>query len=293
MRQNIPVIFDTDIGSDIDDAVALSYLLKQPRCELLGITTVTGDVARRAGGADAICRTLNRTEVPIHCGASNVLWIGPGQAEAPQFEFIRDLPQRKEWPKNTAVDFLGKMIRSRPGEITLLSTGPLTNIALLFAIDPEIPSLLKGMVSMAGVFFREEPKLEWNCLVDPIATAMVYRARPPWHISIGLDVTTQCVMPGAEVRRRFTPPPLPVVARMADTWFSKGWDFTFHDPLAAAILFHPELCTYEQGEVNIVIDPTAEKTGGTRLTAVQGKAPHRVAKDVNVDAFFNEYFSVF
>ena len=293
MAQSIPVIFDTDIGSDIDDAIALSYLLKQPRCELVGITTVTGSVAQRAGCADVICRRLNRTDVPIHCGASNVLWIGPGQAEAPQFEFIRDLPQRKDWPKNTAVDFLRETIRNRPGEITLLTTGPLTNIALLFAIDPEIPLLLKGMVSMAGVFFREGPKLEWNCLVDPIATAMVYRARPPWHISIGLDVTLQCVMPATEVRRRFTPAPLPVVAQMAETWLSKGWDFTFHDPLAAATVFHPELCTYEDGEVRLAIDPTAEKTGDTILTAMQGKAPHRVAKGVNVEAFFREYFSVF
>ena len=293
MAESIPVILDTDIGSDIDDAIALSYLLKQPRCELLGITTVTGDVAQRSACANVICRTLGRTDVPIHCGASNVLWIGPGQPEVPQFEFILDLPHRKEWPQNTAVNFLRETIRSRPGEITLLTIGPFTNIALLFAVDPEIPSLLKGMVSMAGVFFREGSKLEWNCLVDPIATAMVYRARPPWHISIGLDVTLQCVMPAAEVRLRFTPPPLPVVAQMAQTWFSKGWDFTFHDPLAAAILFHPELCTYEDGEVDLVIDPTAEKTGETSLTAVQGNAPHRVAKAVNVAAFFNEYFSVF
>src|SRR5580700_8421863 len=121
MAQNIPVILDTDIGSDIDDALALSYLLKQPRCELLGITTVTGDVAKRAGCADVICRELNRSDVPIHCGASNVLWIGPGQAEVPQFQYIRDLPRRKEWPKNTAIDFLRKTIRSRPGEITLLT----------------------------------------------------------------------------------------------------------------------------------------------------------------------------
>jgi purine nucleosidase len=55
MDQRVPVILDTDIGSDIDDAVALSYLLRQPRCELVGITTVTGDVAQRAGCADVIC----------------------------------------------------------------------------------------------------------------------------------------------------------------------------------------------------------------------------------------------
>jgi inosine-uridine nucleoside N-ribohydrolase len=74
----ISILLDTDIGSDIDDAVALSYLLKQPRCELLGITTVTGDVAKRCACAEVICRSVGRGDVPIHAGTSNVLLTGPG-----------------------------------------------------------------------------------------------------------------------------------------------------------------------------------------------------------------------
>ena len=67
----IPVLLDTDIGSDIDDAVCLAYLLRQPRCELLGVTTVSGREPRlRASLADGICRAAGRDDVPIHSGAS-------------------------------------------------------------------------------------------------------------------------------------------------------------------------------------------------------------------------------
>ena len=59
MEERVPLLFDTDIGSDIDDAVALAYLLREPRCELLGITTVTGEPLKRAMLADAVCRALS------------------------------------------------------------------------------------------------------------------------------------------------------------------------------------------------------------------------------------------
>ena len=67
----IPVLFDTDIGTNVDDALALAYLLKQPRCNLLGVTTVSGPVERRAACAAAVCRAAGRADVPIRCGASS------------------------------------------------------------------------------------------------------------------------------------------------------------------------------------------------------------------------------
>src|SRR5438477_11649802 len=94
----VPLVLDTDIGSDIDDAVALAYLLRQPRCELLGITTVTGNVAQRAALADVLCRAAGREDVPIHAGAPEVLLIGPGQPRVPQYAAVADRPHRAECP---------------------------------------------------------------------------------------------------------------------------------------------------------------------------------------------------
>src|SRR5437016_2499354 len=136
----VPLVLDTDIGSDIDDAVALAYLLRQPRCELLGVTTVTGNVAQRAALCDVICRAAARDDVPIHTGAPEVLLFGPGQPQVPQYEAIAGRPHRTEFPPNTAVEFLRRTIRERPGQVTLLTIGPLTNVALLFATDPEAAS---------------------------------------------------------------------------------------------------------------------------------------------------------
>src|SRR5579859_2258646 len=134
----IPVQLDTDIGSDIDDAVALAYLLKEPRCDLLGITTVTGDVQKRAALAEIVCAAAGRSDIPIHCGRREPLNGGPGQPLVPQYEAVSDRAHTRDWPENTAVEFMRGVIRSRPGEVVLLSIGPYSNLALLFGLDPEI-----------------------------------------------------------------------------------------------------------------------------------------------------------
>ena len=301
MSNRIPVILDTDIGSDIDDAVALAYLLRQPGCELVGITTVSGDVVQRAACAEVICREAGAPNIPIHTGVSNVLLTGPGQPNVPQYAGIKHRPHRTDYPANTAVDFLRQTIRRRPGEITLLSIGPLANIALLFALDPEIPSLLKSFVSMAGIFFPDRAQAgggpykihrEWNVFIDPVASAMVYSAKVPGHISIGLDVTTKCQMPAEQVRQRFAAKPLNIVLETAEVWFQHAKTICFHDPLAAAIIFQPDLCTYQTGRVNVPVDANPHTFGQSLFTA-DPAGPHRVAQHVDPARFFEHYFGFF
>ena len=293
MTTKTSIILDTDIGSDIDDAVALSYLLRQPLCELVGITTVSGNVAERAACAEVLCREAGRPDIPIHCGASDPLYWGSGQPKVPQYEAIRNLPHTRDWKQNTAIDYLRQTIRSRPGEITLLSIGPLTNVALLFAIDPEIPLLLKGFVSMAGSFYEEKKFPEWNCKVDSVANAMVYRAQFPNHISVGLDVTLKCQLSKIEVRERFKASPLNIALEMAEVWFAHSSpNVTFHDPLAAALIFNPSICQLERGTI---VPEVAEShdIGGIVHFTPSPKGAQLVAKSVEVDAFFKEFFSVF
>ena len=109
----IPILLDTDIGSDIDDAVALAYLLRQPRCELVGITTVTGEVAQRSALAAAVCDAAGRPGIPVHSGAAKPLLHGPGQPLVPQYAALANRPHRKDFPPNTAVEFLRAAIRAR------------------------------------------------------------------------------------------------------------------------------------------------------------------------------------
>jgi purine nucleosidase len=206
----------------------------------------------------------------------------------PQFEAIAASRPRLDRPENDAVAFLQKTIRSRPGEITLLTIGPYSNAALLFALDPEVPLLLKSIVSMGGVFYGGERR-EWNALVDPLATAIVYHADRVDHLSVGLDVTEKCRMSADDVRNRFVDEPLQTVAKMAATWFKNASGITFHDPLASALIFHPELCTYESGRIEVQFTP-GDHSGHTKL--IPGPGKDRVAKTVDADAFFAEYFKV-
>lgn len=292
-NETIPVLFDTDIGSDIDDAVALAYLLAQPRCELLGITTVTGDTAKRAALAEIITGASKRRNVPIHAGSGSVLLHGPGQPNVPQYDAVAGRRHRRNWPANAAIDFLRHTIRARPGKITLLAVGPMTNVAALFAADPEIPALLKRIVLMCGVFLNPDPKArEWNALVDPVATALTFKRGAGKLLSVGLDVTQRCTLPAEECRRRFTEAggPLGIVGEMAEVWFKHAPQITFHDPLAAALVFEPDLCRTRTGQVTVVADEVPE-AGRTRWSEGAAGA-HTIAAEVNPERFFEHYFGV-
>ncbi len=286
---SIKVLLDTDIGSDIDDALCLAYLLAQPECELLGITTVTGDVEKRAMLASVQCKVAGKA-IPIYPGASEPLLIAQKQPDVPQAKALDRWEHETSFPRGAAIEFLRQTIRQHPGEITLLCIGPLTNIALLFRSDPEIPSLLKGLVLMCGIYSRGGPgACEWNALVDPHATSIVYRAAPPLHRSIGLDVTLQVTMQTEQFRQRGQTQLLRPVLDFADAWFQHNDTVTFHDPLAATTLFAPDICTFERGSVTIEL--ASERVAG--LTYWQAGKTHEVATQVRPERFFEHYFGVF
>lgn len=291
-----PLLLDTDIGSDIDDAVCLAYLLARPDCELLGITTVSGEPERRAMMASALCKLAGKP-VPIYPGVAEPLWVASRQPSAPQADALARWPHEMHFPRGEAIEFLRQTIRRHPGEITLLTIGPLTNIALLFKADPEIPSLLKQVVSMGGRFFADHSltrrglQAEWNIWCDPHAAAIVYRTPLAVHRSIGLDVTLQVTMPADAVRARFQAPLLRPVLDFAEVWFREAQTITFHDPLAAVSIFDAKVCTFERGEASVELhDP--ERFGITRWSS-HAAGRHEVARAVNVERFFRAYFDVF
>lgn len=290
------VLLDTDIGSDIDDAVCLAYLLAKPDCELLGITTVSGEPDKRAMMASAQCRVAGKS-VPIYPGAANPLLVAPRQPKAPQADALTRWSHDTSFPQGEAVEFLRHTIRQHPGEVTLLPIGPLTNIALLFKSDPEIPSLLKSLVLMGGLFdttrMKNWPggKSEWNIWCDPHAAAMVYRAPVRVHRSIGLDVTTQVTMDAPQVREKFQVPLLRPVLDFAEVWFQHATQITFHDPLAATTIFNDSICGYERGDIAVEVnDP--DNFAVTKWQA-NAHGRHEIATTVDSGRFFDEFFGAF
>jgi purine nucleosidase len=284
------VLLDTDIGSDIDDAFALAYLLSHPDCDLLGITTVTGEADRRAMMASALCKLAGR-QIPIFPGAETPLIIAQQQPRAPQASALDRWEHDKTFPRGEAVEFLRHTIRKHPGEVTLFGIGPLTNIGLLFAADPEIPSLLKALFLMCGNFadhVHEFGVTEWNAKLDPQASTIVYRASPPVHRSIGIDITSQVQMQADEVRARFTQKLLRPVMDFAEVWFRERPTITFHDPLAAATIFEDSICNFERGAVEVELEDP-KLIGKTHWKSGGASAKHEVAVSVDPSRFFEHY----
>jgi len=291
---SIKILLDTDIGSDIDDAICLAYLLANPECELMGITTVTGEAEKRAQMASALCKAAGR-QIPIFPGAETPILIDQMQRIATQASALAKWEHESNFPERQAIHFLIETIHSYPGEIILLAIGPMTNIALLFAMDPEVPSLLKGLVLMCGVFTNRLAgigPLEWNARGDPHATAVVYRHAIKMHRSIGLDVTCQVRMRAEEVKLKFQSALLKPVLDFAEIWFQRADQVTFHDPLAAATIFDERICQFEKGVVEVEL--ASEKLAGMTHWIPEAPDPrHEVAFQVDRDRFINHFFSVF
>ncbi len=290
----IKLILDTDIGSDIDDAVALAYLLANPRCDLLGVTTVSGQPEVRARIVSALCMAAGR-DVPVFPGAAMPLTGVQRQPDVPHATALAAWPHETRFSEGRAIEFIAETVRAHPGEVTLLSIGPMTNIASLFAAHPDTPGLLGALMIMGGRFAgrptagREE---EWNVYCDPVAAAAVYRATVASHRSVGIEITTQLRMDAAEVRKRFSVPGLRPVLDMAEVYFVRdGGVITFHDPLAAVCVFDPAVCMFQRGDVTVE-DAAGEKAGLTRWVA-GAFGRHEVAMSVRVEHFFEQCFSVF
>ncbi|MGE5557292.1 MAG: nucleoside hydrolase [Bacillota bacterium] len=289
----VKLLLDTDIGSDIDDAVCLAYLLAQPQCELLGVTTVTGEADKRAMMVSALCKSAGKN-IPVYPGAEEPLLIPSYQPRAPQAKALSNWAHDSGFPRGEAVEFLRSTIRKFPGEIILLAIGPLTNIALLFKADAEIPRLLKGLAIMGGVFTNRLAgvgPLEWNIVCDPHAAEIVYQAPVGVHRSVGLDVTCRVTMNARQVKEKFSSGLLRPVLDFAKVWFEERETVTFHDPLAAATIFDDKICGFHRG--NVEVELISPKLRGFTGWKADEKGRHEVALEVDAGRFFGHYFTVF
>lgn len=288
------ILLDTDIGSDIDDAVALAYLLSEPRCELLGVTTVTGSVHQRSALVRHLLSAAGRS-VPVISGYELPLVIEQRQKEAPQAAKLADLPADRSNDPEVAMEFLRDTILANKGEVTLLAVGPFTNVARLIEKDPEVLSHLRELVIMGGKY-SDYPTpwgpTEWNAIVDPHATDQLFRDVNCPIRAFGLDITWQLGMTPEQVASRFSGYPLlDIVLDWSEVWFAERDMLHFHDPLAALAVFYPEVCGYAAGKVTVDLSP-GPRQGVTHFEKSAGSKT-RVATSVNADLFFQQFFGVF
>jgi purine nucleosidase len=217
MTERTALILDVDTG--IDDSLALLYAAGSPDAELVAVTCVSGniDAEQVAINSRAILELAGRTDVEVALGREIPL-IRPlettPETHGPQGLGHAELPPpTRPLSDRHGVDLILEEAHRRPGEITLVTLGPLTNLALAVMRDPELPRLLKGYVLMGGAYGASgntTPTTEWNIHCDPEAAAIVFRAWSaaiaadptiPRPMALGLDVTEQArVLPEDVIR---------------------------------------------------------------------------------------------
>jgi purine nucleosidase len=267
------ILLDCDPG--IDDALAIAFAAGHPGVELAGITTVAGNVglSRTTANAIAVASFAGVGSVPVSAGSVGPLLrpaldardvhgeTGLGGAVLPD-------PGREPGPGH-AVDSIVRTIADRPGEITLVATGPLTNIALAVKREPRITEWVKSFVIMGGSAGRGNvtPAAEYNMWADPEAASIVFGAGWTVHM-IGLDVTLQAratpdvqqKMAGlGELGSRLL---LPALAEYVSS--TEGAYPAVHDVCAVVYVAEPSLFGMRPARVDV--ETTGRWTSGMTVT---------------------------
>lgn len=294
------VILDTDIGTDVDDCLALALILGSPEVRLEGVTCVYGDVLLRSRMVLKLLRLSGKADVPVHAGATHpmlglrsVYWAGHeglGLLE-PADEALKPAPEH-------AVDFLVRTVLENPGQIHLIAIGPLTNVALAFLKEPRLEQNLARLTIMGGVLRGPGklhlPYVEHNIRCDPEAAHVVLSAGAPTTL-VPLDVTTQVQIRAADavrLRERGTPFHDAVADQLEHypRFQRQGSTFT-HDPLAVASVIQPDLVRTQSLRVDVELEGR-HAAGATLMRAPTNDALANAEVALEVDVARFERFLV-
>ena len=261
------ILIDTDPG--IDDSCAILLALASPEISIEGLSTVHGNCSVGQGTQNAlsVLELGNAGPVPVAKGCALPL-VQPSLL-APETHGnnglgYATLPEPRLRPFDQhAIDFLIERILSNPGEITLVALGPLTNIALAIRQEPCLVNALKELIIMGGAIRYEgntTALAEFNTFVDPHAAHIAYHAGIPTTL-VPLDVTYQCILTIDDVKRlqEIDSPVTEFVAEATRFYMEFHDEYqeiqgcVINDPLALALTFAPELCTYRDLPVDVDI----------------------------------------
>ena len=265
------VIFDTDIGTDVDDCLALAVLLGSPEIDLVGVTCVYGDVHLRGRMVARLLRMAGRDDIPIYLGAAQTL-MGVRGIYWPGHEGVGLLDDTdRDWQPELehAVDYIVRTVMGNPGQIHLLAVGPMTNVALAIRREPRLLANLAGFTLMAGAARGHDglhlPYAEHNLKCDPEAAAIVFD-QPEEKVVVPLDVTTRVVirsvdLPGIRAQRTDFHEAVAAQVELYPRVVANG-ETALHDPLAAMAITRPDLMTFAPVHIDIEV---AGNHGGLSL----------------------------
>jgi inosine-uridine nucleoside N-ribohydrolase len=292
----IPVILDCDPGHD--DALAIMLALARPELRVLAVTTVAGNAPLAATTRNAlrVLTLLGRTDVPVAAGAAAPL-RRPLRVAANVHGVSgldgADLPEPASGVRpEGALELLRRLLEATPEAVTLIPTGPLTNIALLIRAYPHLLERVAAICLMGGAMGEGNvtASAEFNVWADPDAAAIVFECGRPLTM-IGLDVTHQARLTGADAARMAALGTRTgrVFADLV-TYFARfhaeryGWDGApIHDAVAVAHVAIPGLV--ETRSYHVAVETVSELTRGRTVVDVHGVggAPPNVAVGLTID----------
>jgi purine nucleosidase len=298
------IIFDTDPGQD-DMAAILLALGSPAELEVLGIVAVAGNVplSHTARNALRICELAGRSDMPVFAGSAQPMGRKLVTAEHVHGKTGLDGPDLPE-PKmklqgKSGIDYLVDTLRaSAKGEITLVTLGPLTDIALALTSAPEIAGKIREIVMMAGAYFEVgniTPTAEFNVYVDPTAADLVLKCGVP-IVMLPLDVTHRVLVTPPRMQRLLALGNRSGKALAEALSFSRSFDIRkygwegapLHDPTTIAYLLQPDL--FQGREINVSIETTSALTMGMTVAdywqVTQRPRNVHYIRDVDAEGFF-------
>jgi pyrimidine-specific ribonucleoside hydrolase len=314
------IILDTDPG--VDDAMAIFLALRSPELKVEAITAVSGNVPLEMTLPNALrlVEIAGRTDVPVAGGASVPLvrrLITAKYVHGNNGLGGVDFPAPKLKPvAESATALITRLVRSNPGQITIVAVGPLTNIATLLRSDPKIASMIPQIVIMGGSLSGGNitPAAEFNLYVDPEAARIVFDAGIPLTM-VGLDVTEKVLLREEHIRilEAAQNPVSQAAGKIMRATLNRahhGIDATviaMHDPLTVASLIDPKLLKLQDyyvevetegeltagmtvGYAHAPVRPSAPMAGATAAQDEPDTSFHpnaKVAVGVDPDRFFN------
>jgi inosine-uridine nucleoside N-ribohydrolase len=290
------VILDCDPGHD--DAIALLLALASPELELLGVTTVAGNqtLDRTTANAIRVLDHLGRDHVPVTAGAPRPLVREQHVAAEVHGQTGLDgpalPPPAREPEPGHAIDWIARTVAAAPAPVTLLATGPLTNIALFLARYPELESRLGRIVLMGGAIGEGNvtPAAEFNIWVDPEAAQRVFSSGLDLTM-VGLDVTHRALMTQAHADRLAAAGVAGKLVADLYAFYAQfhrrryGWNGApVHDAVAVAHAIDPTLLATK--DCGVIIDTGPEPSRGRTHVDLRGRPgwPHNCHVPIDIDA---------
>lgn len=271
--QPVPIVLDTDIGDDIDDAYALVLAARWPGVKLEAVTTTLGPTLSRARMARKLLDLCGCHDIPVFAADDKT-------GEGPQLDWAADYPYTR--PSQTAPETLVRFGNDRPGELTLVTIGPLGNVGRALSLNPELGRRFKRVVMMAGWIHESyapggtDP--EYNVVAD-IPSAQSLFASGADLVMVGLDVT---------MKARLTAPYQEKLGATGKPWCAALLELTklwgpvpiLHDPLALAMVVE-DFCKLERMRLEV------DDAGQTKQ--VVGAPNAEGAISVDADRFLDWY----